>query len=470
MLGLLQIILPACTSNSHLTTQAPDAQVSAPPAIAPKLSTVTVPISFGIQALAEKLNQEIAGVLYKDDNLEDDNLKVTVVKAGNLSLQANGNKIYLSMPLRVSATGRWIWEACKVCPRLQKTESTAFDLVVNSESQLAFTEDYQVKSTSVSDFEWGSTKPVITLGPLKIGLARFIEPALRAQMQALTAQLDREIQSRIKIKNYVQQAWVQVQQPIPLNKELDAWLTITPQAIRVSPLTASNGNFNLQIGLSSFLQTVTNGKPNIQPNLTLPPLVTDNQLVNEVQIGLMGEISYAHATQILKEQMVGQQFTFSKGKDQITVHDVALSGSGDKLVVMLDVTGTTKAGLFTRNIAGKIFLKGIPYLDAQTNSIRVRDVDYDLDTKDQLLKAANWLAKNHFAQTLEDQISLPFKSQLAAAHQLLQQNLDQASQLNQSVQLTGQITEMVPDAIYLTPTSIKARVNAKGTLAARISL
>ncbi|MDB5264325.1 MAG: hypothetical protein JWQ14_3608, partial [Adhaeribacter sp.] len=41
---------------------------------------------------------------------------------------------------------------------------------------------------------------------------------------------------------------------------------------------------------------------------------------------------------------------------------------------------------------------------------------------------------------------------------------------NQSVQLTGQITEMVPDAIYLTPTSIKALVNAKGNLTARISL
>jgi hypothetical protein len=372
------------------------------------------------------------------------------------------------MPLRVSATGRLMWEACKVCPRLQKTESTDFDLVIKSESQLTLTEDYQVKSTSISDFEWGSTKPVISLGPLKIGLARFIEPALRNQMQLLAQQLDREVQNRIKIKDYVQQAWMQVQQPIPLNKELDAWLTITPQAIRVSPLTASNGDFNLQIGLSSYLQTVTNGKPIVKPNLNLPPLVTDNHLANDVQIGLMGEISYTHATQILKQQLAGQQFSFSNGKDQVTVHDVALSGSGNKLVIMLDVTGTTKAGLFTRNMAGKIFLKTVPYLDAETNSIRVRDVDYDLNTKDQLLKAASWLAKNRFTQAIEDQISLPFKTQLSEAHQLLQKNLDDAGRINESVQLTGRITEIVPDAIFLTPTSIKALVNAKGSLSAKI--
>ncbi|MGV3589411.1 MAG: DUF4403 family protein [Adhaeribacter sp.] len=466
--GLLMVLFQACTSNKQLNPQAPTAIVTAPAVLVPKFSTITVPVSFKVSALEEKLNQQITGILYKDDNLEDDNLKVTVVKSGNLAMQANGNKIYLTMPLRVAATGRWRWEACKVCPRLEKTESTTFDLIVKNESQLTLTPDYQVKSTSTSDFEWGSTKPVLTLGPLKIGLARFIEPSLRAQMQTLAGQLDREVQNRIKIKDYVQQAWNQVQQPIPLNKELDAWLTISPQAIKVSPLTASNGDFLLQIGLSSYLQTVTNGKPQVKPNLILPPLVTDNQLENNIQIGLMGEISYSHATKILKQQLVNKQFSFSDGKDQVTVHDVALSGSGDKLVVMLDVTGHTKAGLFTKNIAGKIFLQAVPYLDAETNSVRLRDVDFALDTKDQLLKAASWLAKNRFAQAIEDQVSLPFKDQLDEGHKLLQQNLDNASRLNESIKLTGQITEIVPDAIYLTPTSIKAVINAKGNLSAQI--
>lgn len=463
-------LFSGCTSHSQLNPQAPTGTIAAPaPGIfTPKLSTITVPVSFKISTLEQKLNQEITGVLYKDDNLEDDNVKVTVMKAGNLSMQANGNKIYLTMPLHVAATGRWRWEACKVCPRLEKTESTTFDLIIKNESQLSLTEDYQVKSTSTSDFEWGNIKPEITLGPIKIGLARFIEPSLRKQMQTLSAQLDREIHNRIKIKDYAQQAWTQVQQPIPLNKELDAWLTIVPQGIKVSPLMASNGDFLLQIGLSSYLQTVTNGKPKVRLNLILPPLIIDNHLVNNVQIGLMGEISYSHATKILKQQLTGKQFSFANGKDQITVHDVALSGSGDKLVVMLDVTGQTKKGFFTKNMAGKIFLKAVPYFDPETSSIRVRDVDYDLDTKDQLLKTANWLAKNRFVHAIENEVSLPFKAQLANGQKLLQQNLDNASRLNQSVKITGHINEIVPDAIYLTPTSIKAVVNAKGNLSAQI--
>jgi hypothetical protein len=137
---------------------------------------------------------------------------------------------------------------------------------------------------------------------------------------------------------------------------------------------------------------------------------------------------------------------------------------------MLDVTGTTQKTFFTKSMAGKIFLKAEPYFDAETQSIRVRNIDYDLDTKDHLLKTASWLAKNRFIQTLEEQISFPLKTQLAEARNLLQQNLTEATGKNQSLLLQGTISEIVPDAIYIAPTGIKAAINAKGNLTARVNL
>jgi hypothetical protein len=368
----------------------------------------------------------------------------------------------------VYAKGRWLWEACKICPTLQKTEDTEFDMVIKSESLLAFTEDYTVKSQTTGDFEWGQTKPMLTLGPLKISLARFVEPAMHKQMGALTAQLDREIQNRLNLKDYVRQAWLLVQQPIPLNQQLNAWLSIKPQDIRISPLVARNGELTLQIGFSSYLQAVTDGKPLATPNPNLPRLITNSQISNEVQIGLVSEISYAHATKLLHQQVVGQKYEFEGGKSQVTVHDLAVSGSGDKVVLMLEVTGKTKAGLFTKNIAGKIFLKAVPYYDAATASIRVRDLDYDLATKDKIVQTASWLTKDKFVDNIQAQVSFPVKSQLEDTRKLLQRTLDQSGRVNDMVLLKGQITEIVPEAIYVTPTSLKALVNAKGNLSARI--
>jgi len=461
-------ILQACTSSSSLTPVAPTPEIGPTPIFQPKLSTINIPVTFRLTTLEDKLNQEFAGVLYRDENLTDDNVAVTVSKTGRMTMQAEGSKIFFTVPLHIYAKGRWMWEACKICPTIQKTEDTEFDLVVKSESLLSFTEDYRVKTVTTGNFEWGTTKPYLTLGPLKIGLARFIEPQMRKQMATLTTRLDSEIQDRLLIKEYVQQAWLQLQQPIPIDKKLDAWLTITPQGIRVSPLVAHNGELMLQIGLNSYLQTVTNGKPVINTNTVLPKLITDSRMANDIQIGLASEISYDHATKLLKEQLVGKRFTSAAGKDEVLVHDLALSASNNKLVVMLDVTGKTKASFFTKNIAGKIFLKAVPYYDAATASIKVRDLDYDFDTKDRILQTASWLAKNRFVESIESQINFPVKNQLDNARNLIQKTLNQSERIHESVLLKGQITEIMPDAIYLTPTAIKVVVNAKGNLTAYI--
>lgn len=465
---MLVFLLPACNQSRNLITQAPAVEPTAMPVFEPKLSTINIPVSFRLHTLQEKLNSQFTGILYHDGSLEGDNLAITVSKNGQLGIEAEANKLYFTVPLRIYAKGRWLWEACKICPTLQKTEDTEFDLIVKSESLLSFTEDYKIKTVTTGDFEWGRTKPILSLGPLRIGLARFIEPAMQKQMIILTRQLDQEIQNRFDLKQYVRQAWLQLQQPILVDKNLDAWLTISPQAIQVSPLVARNGELTLQIGLSSYLQTVTNGKPQLNLNTTLPNLQVNARLNNNVQIGLVSEITYEHATKLLQEKITGQKFTFENGKDQIKVNKAAISGSGDKIILMLDVAGHTKAGLFTKNITGKIYLKAVPYYDAATASIRVRHLDYDLETKDKLLSAASWLIKNKFVAQLQSQINFPVKAQLDQARQMLQRTLDQSGRVHESVLLQGQITEIAPDAIYLTPNSIKAVVNAKGNLTARI--
>ena len=233
-------------------------------------------------------------------------MAIKIWKKGDVGIKAENNKIYFTIPLHIWVKGRFKWEACEMCPTINKSEETEFDLVAKSESALSLTEDYKVKTTTVGDFEWGDTKPVIELGPMKIGLARFVEPAMRSQLGNLTKQLDAEIQNRIQIKQYIQQAWTLVQQPIELDKTYNAWLKITPTAIRVSPMVARNGEINLRIGLSSFIETFTNGKPAVKINPNLPKLVTDSRLADDVQIGLSGEISYDYATKLLKEQLAAR--------------------------------------------------------------------------------------------------------------------------------------------------------------------
>ena len=464
----MNITLTGCSSTDKLNTAAPEAKAMVIPAYKPQLSSITVPVSISIAAMEEKLNDEIKGVLYKDTNLDDDNVAVTVSKSGRMSIRAEKDKVYFSVPLRIYAKGRWKWDPCKLCPAIDKTEDTTFDMIIKTESKIGLTEDYKIQTITSGDFEWGNTKPVLELGPLKIGLARFVEPALRSQMANLSKQLDKELQSRLDMKKYVAEAWQMVQEPVKLDDAMNAWLTVVPKEVRMAPLTAHNGTLNTRLGITSYISVTTDGKPQTQVNKTLPKLIVDSRLADDIQIGLTTTIPYAHASKMAQAQVAKQTYKFDGGKSQITVNDVAVMPGGEQLVLMLDVNGKTKAGIFTKKIVGKVYLRGTPYYDAQTASIKVRDIDYDLDTKDKLLKTASWLGKNKFIEIIQAQVNIPVQSQLDDAKKMLQSTLDKQGRVHESLLLRGSIKHITPDNIYLTQEGIKAVVNAKGTLTATV--
>jgi hypothetical protein len=458
----------ACSSTASLTTSAPLATVATAPAYQPKLSSISIPVSIPLSTIEDKLNLEMQGTLYKDDNLEDDNLMVTVLKKGRMTIRADKDKLYFSVPLQVYAKGRWKWEPCKSCPSFSKTEATSFDMVVKTESRFGLTEDYQINTITSGNFEWGDTKPYMTLGPLKIGLARFIEPAMKQQMSLIAKQLDKEIQQRLNLRQLVADTWVQMQQPVKLDNELNAWLSMTPQAVRMAPLYAHNGSLHTSLGITSYIQVTTDGKPQAQVNRNLPKLIIDSRMRDDIQIGLTATVPYSHASSLVQQQVANQTYTFDDGKSQVTVNDAAITPNGDQLVLMLDVDGKTKAGLFTKKLVGKVYLRGTPYYDAQTASIKLRDVDYDLETKDMLLNTANWLAKNKFKEMIQAQVNIPVQRQLTDVRNMLQHTLSQSGRVHEAVLLRGAVNDLEMENIYLTPTGIKALVNARGTLTATI--
>jgi hypothetical protein len=458
----------SCSSTATITATAPPVTAAAAAAYQPRLSSVSIPVSVSLAAIEDKLNQELQGVLYKDDNLEGDNVAIRVLKKGRMTISGEKDKLYFSVPLQVYAKGRWKWDPCKFCPSIDKTEDTTFDMVVKTESRFGLTEDYKINTITSGNFEWGDTKPYIQLGPLKIGLARFVEPALQQQMNVIATQLDKEIQNRLNMRQYVADTWAMMQQPVKLDDKLDAWLSVTPQAVRMAPLYAHNGSLRTRLGITSYIQVSTDGKPQTQVNKTLPKLILDSRLSDDIQIGLTANVPYAHASKMIKEQVANQTYKFDDGKSQVTVKDAAITPNGEQLVLMLDVDGKTKTGLFTKKLVGKLYLRCTPYYDAQTTSIKVRDVDYDLDTKDMLLSMASWLARNKFKEMIQSEVTIPVQSQLTDAKSLLQNSLNQSSRLHESVLLRGAVNDLVLENIYLTPTGIKAIINARGNLTATV--
>ncbi len=457
--------LSACEQTTQLGSSAPAPEASVAPRLERQLSTLSVPITVPVQALTDRLNRELNGVLYRDENLEGDNVAVTVTKAAPLELTGTDDRLRLRLPLRIKAKGRWLWEPCRLCPKIDRVEETEFDLVAKTNSRVRLGEDYRVLSASEVDFEWGAQRPELHLGPLTIGLARFVEPALRRQLADIGARLDRELAARLTLRAPLLRAWTELQQPVLLDARSQTWLLISPQALRVSPLRAQGGQLFLRVGVTSYIETLTGPKPKVIVNRTLPALLTDSRLSDDAQITVAGEVAYPEATRLARAQLAGKTFTFN-AQDQLTVHDVAISAAGQQLVLLLDVAGQTHAGFFTKKLVGKVYLKATPYYDAATQTIRLRNADFTLDTRDRLLTAADWLLHGNLRQRLEQQVSFPVKGQLEQARSLIQGFLDKPAPgaLPPGLRLGGKLTTFEPGALYLTEKSIHATLVAKGAV------
>jgi hypothetical protein len=293
-------------------------------------------------------------------------------------------------------------------------------------------------------------------------MSTVIDYALKPQVNNITSHLDQELQNRIDLNGMVQNAWNTMQQPIKVNDDYSTWLLISPQEIRVTPLQCKNNEVAMRLGIKSYIETFSGDKPVVGMNPNLPKLITDANLADNFQMGISGDISYDYATKLAKQQLNGKTFTFSDNKYSFTVNDIAITGNGSKIQVQLDMQGSS--GKSKKAVKGRIFCEGTPYYDASDMSIRIKDFAYSLQTKNVLLKAANWMLSSGLENKIKEQLVFPMKDKLAETQKMLQDQLTKGDRIMDNVLLKGSITNLQPEGIYLTPTTMKAVVNAEGKI------
>ena len=116
-----------------------------------------------------------------------------------------------------------------------------------------------------------------------------------------------------------------------------------------------------------------------------------------------------------------------------------------------------------RYLNAKVYLRGTPFFDATTNSIKFKDLDYDLDTRNKMAKVANWLFKGKFLEMMSPYFNVSIADQLAEARKQRQTNIA-GNKVNDNVIIKGSLASLQPDNIYVTPEGMEAVIKASGKL------
>ncbi|HVT86461.1 MAG TPA: DUF4403 family protein [Chitinophagaceae bacterium] len=260
----------------------------------------------------------------------------------------------------------------------------------------------------------------------------------------------------VDLRSRFQQIWDQ------LNKSYDiyglGWLQIHPQQVRINSLYASNDLLNVYLGLSA--KPVISFEKPAEQNSPIPN-ITNSATAPGFNIFLDAILQYDSLGNILNQQIEGRQFDLGKGpvKKKFVINSCQIFGAGnEKLIIRVDFGGSAE---------GTAYFTGKPSYDPISHIVEVKDLDFDVKTKDKFLKTASWL----FNKKITDEISSYTKFDLTSFIDSTQMELNQ--QLNREwmpgIHSYGNISAINLLGIYPLSKFLVLRSNCSGLLSMQIN-
>lgn len=452
--------LGSCASKKPFIAQPPEVAFQQSVEKVKEVSTLNLPIDIPLSEVERQINEQLGNLLFEDNSMDNnggDNLMLRVTKRLPMVIDPKGgNQFNIKVPVNIWAKAGWKLE--KFGMAVSKYEETQFDIDINFLSKINLNENWKISTqTMANGYKWIS-EPKLKIGFFEVPITSIIQKIIDRELPNVTQIIDNEV-AKINIKPMVEKAWREIQAPFLVNDAYQAWLKVTPLEIMMTPLANKGRIVRVGLGIKANTETFLGTKPgqSVMPNL--PPLKLVEKLDEKFEVGMITQIPYGQAKKMAMEQTGGKTYSFQEGKYNITVQDLDIYGQKDFMIIAATLTGS---------LNGKVYLKGKPVFDPATVVIKLKELDYDLETKNKLIKAADWLAHGKFIRIMEPHFSFPVSAQLNEARKLIQQNLA-GNQLNKNISLQGSLDKLQPESIQLTAEGIQSIIVATGKIELKVA-
>jgi len=446
--GILILSLGGCRTALH--TVAPEEKYEEV-AFSPQVSSFVIPLDFSIPEMQALANKYTEGVLYEDNNMEDDNFMVNVRKYSPITLSIAGNEIQYRVPLKIWLKGGASLQSFGLS--LSDEEEAEGALAMVFKTKVDFDAFWNIQTTTqFISYEW-LVQPKFSIPLLTVPFKIVADRLIKSEQASLSALIDEQVRKNIDTRKYIETAWDYMHQPIALSSDPATWLKLQPKDVFVSPFTSDAQHLYVTVGLKAITETVVGKQPQVSI-ANLPNYKMDKTQSGSYNIQLGINISYEDVTAMSRKYLKGQAYTFSNGKKKIIIDDVTFYSNADKMVAEVLLSGS---------ITGKVYLKGIPVYDSLTRKMVFSQLDFDLDTKHKLTKSANWLAHDVLVKKMAPYFSYYIGYYLDSAAVQVRQNLKK-KQLHPNFIADGTLDKLQPSDIVLTKEGIVALVNAKGVI------
>ena len=258
--------------------------------------------------------------------------------------------------------------------------------------QVGFTVDIKLNSDFSLEPVIKSLKPV----PLdKCNMCFWSYDITSTIMDRLLAQMDdarKAIEDSIRIMQLrprFQQLWDSLNHVISLSGM--GYLRVNPEKLRISRIMIQNDTLVFSLGISAR-PVITQRKPVPVPRTAIPD-ISDFQLRSGFSLHLDAQLDYDSLSRILQQKLYRKRIDIEQVGKYVIVESCQIYGAdGEKLIFKIDFSGSE---------TGTFYLTGKPAYDVNSRQLSVNNLDYDIRTRDMLIKTAKWLFNKKILQVLQ---------------------------------------------------------------------
>lgn len=448
---ILLSALFSCSSTNNIATIKPEPSQNTPMAYKTTTSFVSMPMEVSLKEIENQLNKALTGLIYEDNNLDDDKTEMKIWKTGTIKLIEKDGKIQSVLPLK-------IWSKIKYGSEFMGLNDTR-EIDLNGTITLLSTaklSNWKMNTSSViEDFEW-SESPTILVAGKKVPITYIINPTLSIFKSKVAKKIDDAIEKSCDFKPYVLNVLETLGTPFKTSEQYETWFKMNPIEVYVTDAQLQKSKIKMNLGLKCTMLTMVGQEPkNVfdKESVTFKPVAT----VPDKTTATVAAIStYESASRIITKNFQGKEF--ASGSRKITVQKVDLWSKDGKMIIALDMTGS---------INGSIYLSGIPNYNSVTKEIYFEQMDYVLNTKGLLTKTANWLLQGVILRKIQENCRYSIKENLDEGKKSLLPYLSNYSPMK-GVFVNGTLNDFEFEKVELTNEAIIAFITTSGKLNIKI--
>ncbi|HOY19372.1 MAG TPA: DUF4403 family protein, partial [Haliscomenobacter sp.] len=410
-----------------------------------KRSVLHIPIELKISDLEETLNNELQGVLFNDNSFDDgDNMKIKATKLNKIGFKADNTSISFALPLALS-----IQYNGGIFGTLDATGDISLDL----KTEYSIQPDWSiVTKTEISSYRW-LRRPTLQMGSINVPIGSLVDLVLNKTRKSIGREIDDVVKDYLGLSRVIQDTWDMMFQPLLVSPEYSAWLQVNPTSIGMTPVGIVNNALSTTIVIEARPLVNIGPRPEDKEAMQLPPLTMYTALAPGMEMYLNTTIAWEEAEKIAKQYVLGE--TYSSGKRKVTVQDLKLYGTNDsKVVVNTRLTGSYN---------GSIYLNGSPEYDLSANKIKIKDLDFTLDTKNVLMKGGAWMLRSTIKNRIQDNMNFLLKYNLEEMKNMLQAELNNY-RLGSGLRMAGNIDRLEIGKLRLGPNGFNIGIEILGNL------